>query len=103
MCCAARFKDVHLLCQEINDLCTSPDNPRVIASASDDTTVRLWSLDAAHAKQPCICLLGGEGHSWSLLTAVCWANDHSDTPIAKNSRPFTAPAAICYRQDTTKW
>lgn len=55
---------------EINDLATSPDNPRVIASASDDTTVRLWSLDTAHAKQPCICLLGGEGHSWSLLSAA---------------------------------
>lgn len=51
-------------------MATSPDNPRVIASASDDTTVRIWSLDAAHAKQPCICLLGGEGHSWSLLSAV---------------------------------
>lgn len=49
---------------------TSPENPRIIASASDDTTVRVWSLDPVHAKQPCVCLLGGEGHSWALLSAV---------------------------------
>lgn len=66
----ARRLLIILVPQEINDLATSPDNPRVIASASDDTTVRIWSLDAAHAKQPCLCLLGGEGHSWSLLSAA---------------------------------
>ncbi|CAN8102268.1 unnamed protein product [Discula destructiva] len=55
---------------EINDLATSPENPRIIASASDDTTVRIWSLDPIHQKQPCVCLLGGEGHSWSLLTTA---------------------------------
>ncbi|KAG6365967.1 hypothetical protein INS49_000143 [Diaporthe citri] len=53
---------------EINDLATSPQDPRIIASASDDTTIRIWSLGPAHAKQPCLCLLGGEGHSWSLLS-----------------------------------
>lgn len=56
--------------QEINDLATCPTNPALIASASDDTTVRIWSLDPADERQPCICILGGEGHSSGLLTVV---------------------------------
>ncbi|KAL1892195.1 hypothetical protein Sste5346_007151 [Sporothrix stenoceras] len=55
---------------EINDLATCPTNPHLIVSASDDTTVRLWSLDPVHKKQPCVCLLGGEGHSWNLLSVA---------------------------------
>ncbi|KAK7996906.1 hypothetical protein PG989_004946 [Apiospora arundinis] len=53
---------------EINDLATCPTDPYLIASASDDTTVRVWSLDPADEKQPCVCILGGEGHSSGLLT-----------------------------------
>lgn len=59
-----------MLHKDINDLITSPINPLIIATASDDTTVRIWSLDPIHAKQPCLCILGGEGHQWSLLTIV---------------------------------
>ncbi|KAI1635428.1 WD domain-containing protein [Biscogniauxia mediterranea] len=55
---------------EINDLATCPANFLLIASASDDTTIRIWSLDPAHEKQPCVCLLGGEGHSAHLLTVA---------------------------------
>ncbi|KAI0395753.1 WD domain-containing protein [Xylariaceae sp. FL0594] len=53
---------------EINDLATCPTDPTLVASASDDTTVRIWSLDPAWARQPCVCLLAGEGHSAHLLT-----------------------------------
>ncbi|KAK0619890.1 WD40-repeat-containing domain protein [Immersiella caudata] len=54
----------------VNDLATSPADPLIIASASDDTTVRIWSLAAVHAQQPCVCLLGGEGHAWDLLSVA---------------------------------
>ncbi|KAI0099908.1 WD domain-containing protein [Nemania sp. FL0031] len=55
---------------EINDLATCPTNSSLIASASDDTTIRIWSLDPAWEKQPCVCLLAGEGHSAHLLTVA---------------------------------
>ncbi|OHW96750.1 WD domain-containing protein [Colletotrichum incanum] len=58
----------------VNDVCdvvTSPIDPLIIASCSDDTTVRIWSLDPKHEKQPCLCILGGEGHYWNLLTLAC--------------------------------
>ncbi|KAJ1331902.1 polycomb protein EED [Microdochium nivale] len=55
---------------EINDLSTCPTNFLLIASASDDTTVRIWSLDPADEDQPCVCLLAGEGHSSGLLTVA---------------------------------
>ncbi|GAB1318790.1 hypothetical protein MFIFM68171_09000 [Madurella fahalii] len=54
----------------INDLATSPSDPSIIASASEDTTIRIWSLAAAHAKQPCLCILGGEAHSYDLLSVA---------------------------------
>ncbi len=51
-------------------MATSPVDPEIIATASEDTTVRIWSLKPAHERQPCIFLLGGEGHLWNLLTVV---------------------------------
>ncbi|KAI0457762.1 WD domain-containing protein [Xylaria acuta] len=38
---------------EINDLATCPTDSSLIASASDDTTIRIWSLDPTWEKQPC--------------------------------------------------
>ena len=55
---------------DVNDLITSPIDPSLFASASDDTTVRIWSLDPIHDAQPCICILAGEGHSGGLLAIV---------------------------------
>ncbi|KAF4512975.1 hypothetical protein G6O67_000298 [Ophiocordyceps sinensis] len=53
---------------DVNDLATCPVDSSVIASASDDTSVRIWSIDPVHKHQPCLCILAGEGHSWNLLT-----------------------------------
>ncbi|KAK9771284.1 hypothetical protein SCAR479_12017 [Seiridium cardinale] len=55
---------------EINDLATCPTNHYLIASASQDTTVRIWSLDSIDEEQPCLAILGGEGHSSGLLTTA---------------------------------
>ncbi|KAG5932766.1 hypothetical protein E4U59_007301 [Claviceps monticola] len=57
-------------CLDVNDLTTSPTDPSVIASASDDTSVRIWSIDPVHRAQPCLCIFAGEGHSWSLLSVA---------------------------------
>ncbi|PNY23968.1 Polycomb protein esc [Tolypocladium capitatum] len=54
--------------KDVNDLATSPVNSSVVASASDDTSVRIWSIDPIHKGQPCLCILAGEGHSWNLLS-----------------------------------
>ncbi|KAJ4864512.1 WD domain, g-beta repeat domain-containing protein [Trichoderma breve] len=55
---------------DVNDLATSPVNPYIIASASDDTSVRIWSVEEKHRSQPCLCILAGEGHSWNLLSVA---------------------------------
>ncbi|KAL6920777.1 hypothetical protein FSHL1_004754 [Fusarium sambucinum] len=54
---------------DVNDLATSPANSSIIASASGDTSIRIWSLDPVHANRPCLVILAGEGHSWDLLSA----------------------------------
>ncbi|KAH8719045.1 Polycomb protein esc [Beauveria bassiana] len=41
---------------------------RFIASASNDTSIRIWSLEEKFKAQPCLCILAGEGHSWNLLS-----------------------------------
>ncbi|KAJ5052309.1 uncharacterized protein L3040_002062 [Drepanopeziza brunnea f. sp. 'multigermtubi'] len=53
---------------EINDLVISPINPYILASCSEDCTVRVWSLDPAHASQPCAAILEGDGHKDNILT-----------------------------------
>ncbi|KAH8127255.1 WD40 repeat-like protein [Trichoderma asperelloides] len=55
---------------DVNDLATSPVNPHIIASASDDTSIRIWSFEEKHRSQPCLCILAGEGHSWNLLSVA---------------------------------
>ncbi|KAH6717246.1 WD40-repeat-containing domain protein [Leptodontidium sp. MPI-SDFR-AT-0119] len=52
---------------EINDIAVSPINPDIIASASEDCTVRIWSLDPRHANQPCAAILEGDSHEETIL------------------------------------
>ncbi|KAF2019386.1 WD40 repeat-like protein [Aaosphaeria arxii CBS 175.79] len=51
----------------IQDLAVCPTDPYVLASASDDQGIRIWSLDPAHEKQRCAAILHGEGHQESVL------------------------------------
>ncbi|TVY49469.1 Polycomb protein, partial [Lachnellula occidentalis] len=53
---------------EINDLVISPTNPYILASASNDLNVRIWSLDPAHEKQPCAAILEGDGHREAVMS-----------------------------------
>ncbi|KAM0718699.1 hypothetical protein Q7P37_005770 [Cladosporium fusiforme] len=52
----------------INDLQISPLSPDILASASEDYSVRIWNLNPKHQKQPCRAILGGQGHKQPLLT-----------------------------------
>jgi polycomb protein EED len=57
--------------KDVNDLSISPANPEILASASADNTIRIWSLNPAHKKQPCAILCAGEGHLDTVLSVVC--------------------------------
>ena len=54
--------------KEINDLAALPTDPTIVASASNDLTVRFWSLKPEHRKQPCVLICAGDGHREGLLT-----------------------------------
>ena len=64
--------DQALIGQDINDLAISPQSPWILASASLDLSVRIWSLDPAHESQPCMLICAGEGHREGLLSLVCF-------------------------------
>jgi len=59
---------------DVNDLAISPTNPQILASASEDHTVRLWSLQPAHKRQPCAVIYAGDGHRDTILTIAFHAN-----------------------------
>jgi polycomb protein EED len=60
--------------KDINDLAISPINPQILASASADNTVRLWNLDSAHQKAPCMVVCAGEGHTDTVLSIAFHAS-----------------------------
>lgn len=51
----------------VNDLHISPLSPDILASASEDYSVRLWNLSPKHEKQPCKVIFAGQGHRQPLL------------------------------------
>lgn len=53
---------------DINDLAVSPIDPTLLASASVDCSVRIWSLLPSHAKQPLAAICYGQGHKDQVLT-----------------------------------
>ena len=52
------------------DLKISPVDPTLLASASADSSIRIWSLNPKHSGQPLACILSGEGHRETVLTVV---------------------------------
>jgi len=52
------------------DLVTSPIDQGIIVTTGADTTIRFWSLDPAHQKQPCSIVCAGEDHRETVLTIV---------------------------------
>lgn len=59
--------------QDIEDMAVSPLSPSILASVSMDHSVRFWSLDPAHEKQPCMLICAGEGHKEGILTMVSFS------------------------------
>lgn len=50
------------------EILLSPVDQTLIASASADSTVRVWSIDPAHKRQPCALVCAGEGHKETILS-----------------------------------
>nr|POE82418.1 polycomb protein esc [Quercus suber] len=58
----------------VNDLAISPLSERLLATASEDYTIRLWNLAPTHEKQPCVATFAGEGHKQPVLAISFHAN-----------------------------
>lgn len=58
----------------INDLVISPLSTSILASASEDCTIRMWNLHPKYEQQPCVALLAGEGHRSPVLAITFHPN-----------------------------
>lgn len=50
------------------EMVLSPIDQTLIASASADSTVRIWSIHPDHKRQPCALVCAGEGHKETILS-----------------------------------
>ncbi|KAG9497817.1 hypothetical protein J7337_010688 [Fusarium musae] len=89
------------LYRDVNDLATSPADPSIIASASGDTSIRVWSLDPVHANRPCLVILAGEGHSWDLLSLADFSNSSKWTLPDLPTQAITTPVRVHYPHFST--
>ncbi|KAL6711073.1 hypothetical protein ACN47E_006948 [Coniothyrium glycines] len=55
----------------ILDLAISPIDPTILASCGSDYSVRIWSLNLPHQKQPLAAICYGQGHKDQVL-ALAW-------------------------------
>lgn len=84
--------------RSVNELVTSTALPHILASCSEDFTVRLWSLHPNRAEQPCITVFAGEGHRQPLLACSLHKNGRwlltgaMDTAVGLWSIPETVSA-----------
>jgi polycomb protein EED len=58
----------------INDLAVSPLATYLLASASEDFTIRLWDLRPEYNNQPCVAVFSGEGHKQPILAVRFHSN-----------------------------
>ncbi|KAI5838728.1 WD40-repeat-containing domain protein [Morchella snyderi] len=59
---------------EIMEILVSPTDQAILASASADSTVRLWNIDARYTRQPCALICAGEGHRETILSIAFHAS-----------------------------
>jgi len=52
----------------VNDLKISSRSPQILASCSEDRSIRLWNLNPSHEKNPTTHILAGAGHKEQILT-----------------------------------
>jgi polycomb protein EED len=67
----------------------SPVHPYIIATAANDHTIRIWSLDPKRRSQPTIAICGGEGgHREGILTMVLTFSAETNAPQAFHANPL---------------
>lgn len=53
---------------EIMEILVSPSDQNLLASASADSTVRIWNIHPDYSTQPCALICAGEGHRETILS-----------------------------------